>query len=56
MPTDCGGAKLVCLAAAWAHHRQQVGVTGTKGSAKTFLTHVCLSALPVRIFIVYMIQ
>ena len=27
IPTGCGGAKLACLAAAWAYHRQQVDLT-----------------------------
>jgi hypothetical protein len=55
MPTGGGSSKLACLAAAWAYHRQQVDLTGTKDAAKTCLIHVCLSGLPVRIFIVFMI-
>jgi len=56
MPTGCGSAKLACLTAPWAYQRQQLDLTGTKDAAKTCLIHVCLSGLPVRIFIVFMIQ
>lgn len=57
MSTGCGSAKLACLAAAWASHRNQVDLTGTKDAAKTCLIHVCLSGLlPVRIFIGFMNQ
>jgi len=56
MPTGCGSAKLACLTAAWEYQRRQVDLTGKKDAAKTCLIHVCLSGLPVIIFIVFMIQ
>jgi hypothetical protein len=46
MHTGGGSAKLVCVAAGWAYHRQQIKLTGTKDAANTCLIHVwCLACL-----------